>query len=658
MGNETDITVSDGTAQIALTAGPSARLTTAMLEAIDTGLDRATGDPGVDIIVLRGKGPIFPSGITVPQGGGDDRTNRLSVLCRRIELCPKPVVMVLTGAVVGAGVELAIAAHYRLIHQQTRIGFPNARLGLVPSAGATQRLPRLLGAEATLDLLIGGSLMPVAGGNLAPLADLLFDDTPDAAIQSFTAGLRADGAHPRPTADLRTGFADGTAYQAAIARVRARTEASPEVAPQKILAAVEAAMLLPIEAGLAFEEAAAEDCSETEQSRALSHLFHAEQKVTAQTRRNDLPEIAAIGILGGSQSAVQIAVCAIEAGLALHWFIKDPGQHREAIGHVRQMLKHAVQSGRIPSERARQGLQALRGGDAPDILDGAQIVLRATRGQRGAPVPPGVPIAHSLPGTDPRLALHFAAPAATARLLEVVLGPEATEDDRRLALGLARRMNKIAVIQTTSGSALSERLLQTLWRVADALVDLGQSPFTIDAALRDWGMAHPPYDLADRTGLDIVARHARTEGAQNWSAHLLQLGRQGRADGRGFYLTGTDGTPDRDPDVQHGINAQRAPQSTLPPGQITRLMIGALANAGARALREGVVPRASDIDVLSVFAHLVPSWRGGVMHAAGAGGLLATTRAMQALDHPDRDLWTPDPVFAELIKNGRSFDDL
>jgi 3-hydroxyacyl-CoA dehydrogenase len=657
MGTETEITVTDGVAQIALPSGPSARLTVAVMTAIADALARFAADDLVDILVLRPSGPAFPSGITVPQGGGDDRDNTLSGLCRRIELCPKPVIAVLTGAVVGGGVELALAAHYRLIHRQTRIGFPNARLGLVPSAGATQRLPRLLGAEATLDLLIGGALVPVTTDACTALADVLFDTRADDALGGFIADLRSTGASPRPTADLRDGFANAAAYQSAISKTRTDIAASPELAPKKILAAVEAAMLLPIDAGLAFEEAAAEDCADTEQSKALSHLFHAEQKVAAQVRRSDLPEISAIGILGGSVIASQIVLAALDAGLGVRWFIKDPDQQRDAVGHVRQVLQQAVQRGRLPPDRMQRALGALRFGDGADLLQDVQIVLRATRGQRGAPVPPGILIAHCLPGVDARLSLQFAAPAATARLVEVILGPDATEDHRRLGLAVARRMNKLAVVQTTAGTGLHDRLLHTLWRAADALVDLGQSPFAIDSALRNWGMTHPPYSLADQTGLDTVSRHPRAEGALNWSGMLVQLGRQGRGGGGGFYRSGSEGDVP-DPEVQHRINERRAPQSPLPADQITRLMIGALANAGAKALRDGVVPRSAEIDTLSVFTHLVPNWRGGVMHAVGAQGLLRTTRAMEALDHPDRDLWTPDPVFAELIKYGRSFDDL
>jgi 3-hydroxyacyl-CoA dehydrogenase len=239
-----------------------------------------------------------------------------------------------------------------------------------------------------------------------------------------------------------------------------------------------------------------------------------------------------------------------------------------------------------------------------------------------------------------------------------MLGPEATEDDRRIGLALSRRLGKLAIVETAPTLSLHDRFQQTLWRAADALVDLGQSPYAVDDALRSWGMAHPPYEAADAFGLQDVAAFERTDGARNWSSFMVQLGRDGRSGGRGIYIYDGQGVAQSDPDALYKINTERAPQTSIPAPQIARLIVGAMANTGAKILREGVVPRAAELDVLSVFTQLVPNWRGGVMHAVGAEGLLRTTREMQALDHPDRDLWTPDPVFAELIKYGRSFDDL
>ncbi|WP_292292250.1 enoyl-CoA hydratase/isomerase family protein [Marivita sp.] len=658
MGRGAELSVDNGVAQIALDAGPSARLNHALLVALDAALTRALKDDAAEILVIRSAGSVFPSGVTAPQGGGDDRDNLLADLCLRIERSAKPVIAVLCGPVVGSGVELALAAHYRLVHKGTRFGLPNARLGLVPHAGATQRLPRLVGAEMTLDLLLGGALLPVTSGKLARLADDLYDDTPDVAVERLVADLRQSGAQPRPTADRRDGFADARAYQAALTRLRPRIESSPEIAPKHILAAVEAAMLLPIDAGLAFERAAHEDCAETRQSKALSHLFHAEQAVAAQTRRTDLPDISTLLVLGGSPIAVQIVRAALDVGVAVNWAIKDPAQQRDAVGQVRAMMQEAVEAGKLPAARAKHALDALRYDVPEEMIDGADMALRATRGQRGVPVPPDMPLAHCLPGTDPRLAIQFVPPASKTRLIEVVLGPSGTEADRLAGLALARRLNRLAVVETTSGLGLHARLLETLWRAADALVDLGQSPFAIDAALRDWGMAHPPFELADSIGLDMTARHARAEGCQNWSGELLNSGRYGRATGEGFYAYPTSGPAEPDQDVRHRINKLRAPRTALPDDLIVRSVLGALANEGAKALRDKIVPRAGDIDVLSVFTHLVPTWRGGVMHAVGDIGLLRTVHAMQGLDHPDSDLWTPEPVFAELIKYGRTFDDL
>ena len=658
MGTDTEISVIDGVAQIALNAGPSARMNVQVLTALTSALDQLAEDGAVRIIVIRGKGPVFPSGITDPQGGGDDTANLLAKVCLQIERFAKPVITVLTGPVVGAGVEIALASHYRLVHHQTRIGFPHARLGLVPRAGATQRMPRLVGAGPTLDVLIGGALVPVSSDALRGLADDLFDDTPDAAIARFVTELGTKGAAPRPTADLRIGFADATAYHTALTRVRDSIDASPEVAPRKILAATEAALLLPIDAGLAFEDAAAEDCADTEQSKALSHVFHAEQVVSAQVRRNDLPEITTIGVLGGSAAARQIVLAALEARIAVNWLIKNPDQQHDSLAHIKTVLQQSAQTGRISREIVTWARQNLRSSDNAEILTGSNIVLRATRGQRGVAIPADTPVAHCLPGSDPRLAMQFAEPASSSRLVEVVLGPHATTDDRRIGLALARCLNKLALVETTSDLPLFDRLTQTLWRASDALVDLGQSPFTIDAAMHDWGMVLPPYRLADRLGLDLVSRQHRAEGCANWSELLIQNGRQGLVNRQGFYRYAPEAEPDADQEILHKIMERRAPQANMAPEDIRCCLIGSMANTGAKALRDGTVARAGDIDVLSVFTHLVPAWRGGVMHAAGDAGLLKTTRLMQALGHPDQDLWSPEPIFSELIKYGRTFDDL
>lgn len=657
MSTHADISVEDGVAHIALNAGPSARLTTGVLQQIDTALETVRDNDAVEIVVLAAKHG-FPSGLTDPRAGGNDTGTALADTCLALETFPNPVVAVLNGAIVGGGAELALACHYRLAEKDARIGFPNARLGLVPHAGATQRLPRLVGAEATFELLLGGHLMPLASDRLSPLVDHVFEGGPYEAVLQFVTQLRAEGAMPRPTSGVRSGFADPQAYQAAVNQARKRAAAYPENAPKHIISAVEAALVLPIVAGLAFEHAAYEDCSETAQSRALAHVFHAEQAAMANTRRRDLPQITHVAVLGGGPFASQIVVPALDAGLRVNWAIKDAVQQRDSVARVRAMLQHASLAGQMSPAKIQQCQDALRYGSGADMIDGPEIALRAARGQRGVSLPPDLPLAHCLPGTDPRLAMRFGPTTSQTRLVEVILGPKGTDTELCAALGLAKQMGLLTVVERTEDACLIDRLNHAMWRAADALVDLGQSPYAIDAAMRAWGLETPPFLAADHVSLANNARHDRHESSTNWAGVLIERGRDGTGSGKGFYVHDGKGTHAQDPQVLEILNAHRPPKPDLPATHIAQLLIGAMANAGAKALQEAVVDRASDIDLVSIFGGILPRWRGGILHSVREEGLLQITSAMGALDHPDKDFWTPDPIFADLIKYGHSFDDL
>lgn len=657
MTTQADILVDDGVAHIALNAGRAARLSQSIIRQIDTALATVRADDTVDIVVLSGKSG-FPSGLTEPQAGGDDPDNTLSRLCRTIETFPKPVVTVLTGSVIGGGAELALACHYRIAQSETRIGFPHVRLGLIPHAGATQRLPRLVGAEATLELLLGGHILPMTSPMLTGLLDHVFDTNPFEAVIAFTQALRAKGATPRPTEEIRSGFANAQGFLAALAKAKTKFEASHVSAVSHILFAVEAALVLPMDAGLAFEDAAFEDCCEAPDAHALTHLFHAENSAAARARRSDLPQITTLAVLGGGPFASQIVVAALDAGLHVNWAIKDAAQQRDSVGRVRAMLQDGVTKGRITAAQAEQYSNALRLGDAAEMTGDADLALRAAQGQRNLHLPPELLVAHCLPGTDPRLSLRLGPAQMHPRLAEIVLGPESRNTDVQTVLALARRLTLLPIVQRSADDCLSDRLRRAQWRAADALVDLGQSPYAIDAALRDWGMETPPYRAADLAGLGTVARQERHASGSNWSGVLMQQGRMTVDGSGGFYLALDDGHVVEDKAVPGLLDALRTPQPALHKSAITRLMLGALANEAVRAVLDGSVDRASDVDVVSVLAGLVPRWRGGLLHAAHAGGLLQITRAMTDLGHPDTDFWTPHPVFADLIKNGVGFDSL
>jgi 3-hydroxyacyl-CoA dehydrogenase len=650
-----DIAIEDGVAHIALNPSHFERLDRSVLQQIETALSCLANVESVEIVVLSAKSG-FPSGLTDPRGGGDDTDNLLAKVCNTLDAFPKPIVAVLTGTVVGGGAELALACHYRLAHRGTRFGFPNARLGLVPNAGATQRLPRLIGAKPTLDLLLGGQLMAVTDPALRGLADMFFDDKPFEAVLRFAQHLGTAGAQPRPTSQIRSGFANAQDYQNAIRTARKALEGSRESAATHIVSAVEAALVLPIGAGLAFEQATYEDCCATPNSRAATHIFLAEQHARTYLRRRDLPAIKTIAVLGGGPFASQLVLSALDAGVRVNWAIKDPNQKRDSVGYVDNVLRDGVSKGHISALKAEQCQNALNSDTGSDPFKDASIALRAARGQRGAAIPAELPIVHCLPGADPRLAMRFGPTHLTPQLVEIVLGPQGEHTQQRMALSLAKRLNLLAIPQRANGLCLSDRLRHAQWRAADALVDLGQSPYTIDAAMRDWGFDTSPYLSADHTGLGAIAKHERHTDCTNWAGVLVKQGRVGFGSSGGFYSYNAENQHATDETVLEIINARRAPAGEMPAARIHRLILGAMANEAARALRESQVECAADVDVVSVYAGLLPHWSGGLLHSATAEGLFQISHTMSALKHPDTEFWKPDPVMTDLIKNGRGFD--
>ena len=384
----------------------------------------------------------------------------------------------------------------------------------------------------------------------------------------------------------------------------------------------------------------------------------AEQVAAEHTKRPDLPPMSSVAVLGGGPYASQIVLSAFDGGLRVNWVIKDEAQRRNSLGHVQSILQNAVRNGRISATSADRFRDALSCSGEAAIVEGSDFVLRAARGQRGVPLPADVPLAHCLPGTDPRLALQFAFISGQTRLVEIVLGPDGQHTDLRAALRLAKQLKLIAIPQKAGGPCLSERVRHAQWRAADALVDRGQSPYTIDAAMAAWGIETPPFAAADQAGLTTVARHDRHADCMNWARVLSDAGRSGMGETGGFYAYDAARTASQDEAVTDLINKIREPEPDMPAAHIQRLIVGAMANEAARALREKQIDHASDVDVVSVYTGLVPRSRGGLLHAAMAEGLLKISHAMTSMKHLDVEFWTPEPVFTDLIKNGRGFDDI
>lgn len=661
MAEAIQYSVHDGVAVVSINYPPVNALGWPVRDGLLTALQRAETDPEVRAILIAGEGKTFPAGADIAEFDVPRQEPWVPQICTQIETSLKPVVAELHGTVLGGGFELALACHYRVALGSTRVGLPEVKLGLIPGAGGTQRTPRMVGAKVALDMILSGRILPIDQSPYRIFADTLVAGQEDLRAVALEFCQEAIARGPRPTAERREGFADPIETQMELARRAADEADGPENARREAVAAVEAAFLLPFEAGCAFEEAAFADLVVSDQSKALRHAFFSERRAAKVALPTDqaLPKIETVAILGAGALASQLTVAALNAGLAVHWGIADPDARRTARTDVEDSLEDALSTGDLTRTAADDAVSRLSCGALADMVSGADFVIRAALGVHEADVAEGVVCATAVAERVDLIGLRFARPAHLSRLVEVIEGPQATPEQLGSAVALIKRLGKLPVHVRSVGETIGGRMMATLHRAADALLDLGASPYDIDDALTKWGLEFPPFLQRDATGLRTLAAVDRSEGGRDWSAVLAQSRRAGRASGKGFYsYLGDAATPVIDDTVLALLEKTRSETPGIARGAIVPLVLGAMVNEGVRLVEERVAARASDIDVVMMMGHQFPRWRGGPMKAAELHGLFRVMRAMQDIDHPDRVLWTPHPRLVTLVRNGEGIEAL
>ncbi|WP_425102202.1 enoyl-CoA hydratase-related protein [Tropicibacter sp. S64] len=627
-------------------------LTRAVRAALMEAIDRAEEDDAADAIVLIGAGGTFPAGTDVTEYDRGLQEPFLRDLCDRVEYSEKPVVAALNGTVFGGGLELALAAHYRVAHAGTRFGLPEIHLGLPPAGGGSQRLPRLVGAAQALDMLGSGRVIGAGEAAGARLTDLRTEGDVRQAALDFCDTLRMGGTGPRRLGENVAGASDPAAFHAAIAEARAALSGDRDSLQAQIVMLVEAAALLPFEAGCALEAEIFNDCLASDRARALRHVYLAERRA-AQGAPDAGPEVQAIAVLGSGGLAVQLVARALMQGLAVIWAARDGQALETAQGRMRALLATGARD-TAAVEALCAGLSLATCKDAA-AQAGPGAVLITERGYDDLPWPEGALRLPAYTDAVQGVGLRFVPPAHRARLVEVLQGPDASRAAVLRAAQVAQRLGKLPVRVVSDRDTLAGRLNTAMNRAADALIDLGCSPYAIDAALLDWGMPQGVLAARDRRSLVDLARIDLVSGV-NWCRALVEAGRMGAAEGGGFY-DWKDGTPVPSESVLTLFDAQRPPRGR-PPENIRTLILGAMANEGLHLLAEGRAVRASDLDVVSIHALNLPREQGGVMKAVSLRGLFGVMRQMERLGHPDTAFWTPHPEWGRLVKNGLDFDAL
>ena len=509
---------------------PVNALSAAVRRDLSDAIARAQADTQVRAILLVGAGKNFIAGADIREFGRPPQPPLLPDLCNQIEASGKPVVAALHGATLGGGLEIALAAHYRVALASAKLGLPEVNLGLLPGAGGTQRAPRLMGAKAALDLMLTGKHLPAESALAAGLVDALSaeEDPLDAGL-AYTRELLALNAGPRRTRLAAEALADKPAQIAAVeaAAGHVAATASGLYSPARIVDAVRAAIERPFDEGLRIERALFLQCLDSPQRAALVHAFFAERETAkipelkeARSRR-----LERVGIVGGGTMGAGIAVAVLDAGLPVVMVEQDDAALARGRARVEQVYDLLVKKGRITADERAARMARYTGATHYDALGEADLIIeavfedmnvkQAVFAQLDRVAKPGAVlatntsyldvdrIAEATRGPADVLGLHFFSPANIMKLLEVVVGQHTAPDTVATGFELARRLRKIPVRAGVCDGFIGNRILAVHRQAADMMLEDGASPYDIDAAVRAFGYPMGPYQMADLAGGDI-----------------------------------------------------------------------------------------------------------------------------------------------------------
>lgn len=683
-----------GIRRLVIANGPGNTLSAELLAALDTALDEALAAPGVRAVILSARGRVFSMGLTPGECAPAEDAARLAAVCARLDGAQVPVVALVGGLAIAGGCELALAAHYRVALRSAQLGLPDIAIGLPPAAGTTQRLPRLAAPEAAVEMLLSGQPVPAARAQRLGLVDALVDADLEAAGLRFAQGLIEERAGPRPAPARPLPRFDR--LHAAVAERRAALGPAPPVAaPARILDCIEAAAMLPFQAGLDYEAAVHEDCRDSPAHRALRHLALGEARARhrAEGWQAQARPVACVGIWGWSTGAAALAATLLTTGSAVRLAAPDEASLTDGVGRVDALVSAACSAGGMGEEARAASWSRFSGAAGPGGLAPCEVLIEAGSGPwaerarafaalAGLARPDAVlvgtgPLASPAalaaggqrPGDTIWLNLPDLVPAAP--LAELVCTPATDPAALATLAGLARGMLRLPLPSVGESPVLT--MLVGALEAADALVEEGASPAAIDGVMRDWGLAFGPYEMADRLGLPnvLALRAALPGGADPGARPILVLGqmvaegRRGQAAGLGYYAYPEPGErgvadPGLDPLLEAARRSLGRPARAVGAAEIVDRVLAGMVQAGAGLLRRGAVRRAVDIDLAMVHGAGLARWRGGPMRDADERGLLWLRRTLRTMaEGPGGPaLWTPDPLIGELLKTGRQFRDL
>jgi 3-hydroxyacyl-CoA dehydrogenase len=677
---------------------PVNALSPAVAEGIARALEQVDKDDSIEAAVLIGAGRTFVAGADIKEfgkitSGKVARGPGLLPLLLRIE-DSKPVVAAIHGTAFGGGLELAMAGHYRVAAPSAQLGQPEVKLGIIPGAAGTQRLPRLVGVAKALEMCAEGNPISAPDALRLGLVDGLIEgDLRSGAIAFARQVARRPARKTREANDKLLGV-DADAQLFAAARERAGLKQRGMRAPLAAIDAVEASTRLPFEEGCQVERKLFDDCLFSEQSKALIHIFFGEREVG---KIPDIPKetptlaVKSAAVVGAGTMGSGIAMVLANAGIPV--WLKDTDQPAldRGLATIRKNYLSSVKRGRLTPQIVDERLELIRPTLVYDDFGKVDMVVEAVfEGMalkkevfsqldrlctKGAILATNTStldideIASVTSRPEAVVGTHFFSPANVMRLLEVVRGKATSREVIATCMQLSRKLGKVGVLVGNCRGFAGNRMFHHYVRESMFLVEEGASPEFVDKALYDFGMALGPLATGDLAGLDVgwrirkEYRHLEKPGVRQpiVGDRLCELGRFGQKTGAGWYKYDENrrAVPDREVDarVRKWAIAAGIPQHDISSSEIVERCIYALVNEGARILDEGIALRAVDIDIIYVNGYGFPSYRGGPMWYADAVGLKHVYDRICDFHQQFGELWEPAALLTRLAKDGKTFAD-
>jgi len=689
------VTHAGGVAVVAIDNPPVNALSPGVPEGILTAIGKVESDPGVIAAVVIGAGRTFIAGADIKElqraasGSRPDSTPSLHGLLQRIEDCSKPVVMAIHGTALGGGLEVAMAGHFRVATPEAQLGQPEVNLGIIPGAEGTQRLPRLVGTAAAVEMCVSGKPIKAAEALRLGLIDRVIEG--DLLIGAIEFAKETAGNGLRKTRERNEKLTAEPSIFAA-GRELARKTRRNTIAPLAAVDALEAAATLPFEEGCKREREILKERLASDECRALIHAFFSERVVS---KIADIPKdipvlpIRKAAIIGAGTMGAGIAMACANAGIAVALKDVDAAALDRGMATIAKNYASSVAKGRFSREVADQRIAAIRAQTSYDGFADADLILEAAFESMDLKksifadidriAKPDCVLATNTSTLDideiarvtarPEMVvgLHFFSPANVMRLVEIVRGEATGKPVIATALALAKKLGKVGVVVGNCRGFVGNRMMLPYMREAQFLAEEGATPQQVDAALYDFGMAMGIFAVDDMGGIDLAWRvrqeykHLEKPGVRAPLVldKLYEMHRWGQKTGAGWYRYSGDRKPIPDPEV-HALIEKTAieagiPRRSISTQEIVERCIYTLVNEGARILEEGYAQRAADIDVIYMTGYGFPAYRGGPMWYADTVGLQNVYQRVREFHERFGELWEPAPLLKRLAGSGGSF---